>query len=71
MKLVDNMEIEEVIIKLRETHMEFGNLIDRLEEVDIGENIEEYNDILRDYHWDNRMLSNRFKRCMLNRGYEK
>lgn len=56
------MEIEEVIIKLRELHSEMGEWIDKLEVTDNGEDIDYYTDILRDIDWDNRMLKNRYKK---------
>lgn len=62
------MDIDDVMLRLRELHEEFGDLIDKLEEIDTGEDIEYYEDILRDYHWDNVMLKNRFSRIMLDIG---
>lgn len=56
------MEIEEVIIKLKELHSEMGEWIDKLEVTDDGEDIEDYADILRDIDWDNRMLKHRYKK---------
>lgn len=65
------MDIEEVIFKLSELHMEFGNLIERLSEVDDGEDIEYYNDLLDDIHWNNVMLSNRFKKMSDKKKFNK
>ena len=58
------MKIDTAIKKLRELHLEFGNLIDRLEEVDNGEDMGYYEDLLQDIHWTNVMLSNRYKRML-------
>ena len=58
------MKIDTTIKKLRELHLEFGNLIDRLEEVDNGEDMGYYEDLLQDIHWTNVMLSNRYKRML-------
>ena len=58
------MKIDTAIKKLRELHAEFGNLIDRLDEVDNGEDMSYYEDLLQDIHWTNVMLSNRYKRML-------
>lgn len=58
------MKINTAMKKLRELHSEFGNLIDRLEEVDTGEDMGYYEDLLQDIHWSNVMLSNRYKRML-------
>lgn len=62
------MNIEDVMLRLKELHKEFGELIDDLERIDVGNNIEYYDDILIDYYWNNVMLKNRFNKIMIDIG---
>ena len=56
------MKINEAMKKLRKLHKEFGDVINKLEKVDNGEDMEFYKDLLQDIHWSNVMLNNRYKR---------
>lgn len=63
------MELNEAFIKLNELHLEFGNLINELEKVDNGEDMDYYDDLTQDIHWNNVMLSNRLKKMKHERRY--
>ena len=65
MKEINN--INDVMINLKECHLELGHLIQQLSKIDNGDDLEYYSDILEDLHWNNIMLSNRFKNIQLNK----
>lgn len=56
------MKINEAMKQLRKLHKEFGEIIDKLEKVDNGDDMGYYEDLLQDIHWSNAMLNNRYKR---------
>ena len=57
------------IDELKRYHLEMGNLIKMLEEVEDGEDWESfYPDMVRDVKWNNIMISNRIKQIKLRKG---
>ena len=59
MKNINN--INDVMDNLKQLHLELGHLIQELSKIDNGDDLDYYSDILEDLHWNNVMLSNRFK----------
>ena len=65
------MKINTAMKKLKKYHKEFGELINKLEKVDNGEDMEFYKDLLEDIHWSNSMLNIRYKRMEEKKQFNK
>lgn len=69
MEKIDN--INDVMQNLKKLHLELGHLIQELSKIDDGTDLNYYSDILEDLHWNNVMLSNRFKNIKMENNIQR